>query len=160
MSEGRGEFSVYQFFPDETSEAVLRFVDGKTAVEQAHRLAGSVSGRIGTTVCIRITDGGDNCVFEWKFGLGVTHPRECRPGYWMHETSGILQPVVTDYLEGRPLTDEQIATMRAYLRQWISAPDWRGIEADKLRAGVDELTTHAAIRGWIIRAERAGIDPL
>lgn len=30
-----GEFSVYQFFPDDTSECVAQFVDAGTAVETA-----------------------------------------------------------------------------------------------------------------------------
>jgi hypothetical protein len=75
-----GEFSVYQFFKDQSYEAVLRFVDGKTAVEQARSLSLSVGGRIGTTDRIIITDGGDSTVFEWKFRVGVTYPPQHKTG--------------------------------------------------------------------------------
>lgn len=71
---GDGEFSVYQFFANDSYEEVLRFVDAKTAVEQAHRLTTSIGGRIGTTRRVIITDGGDSTCFEWKFGEGVTFP--------------------------------------------------------------------------------------
>jgi hypothetical protein len=69
-----GEFSVYQFFPDESYEEVLRFTDAKTAVETAKRLTESLGGRLGTTRRIIITDGGDFTCFEWKHGEGVTFP--------------------------------------------------------------------------------------
>lgn len=67
-----GEFSVYQFFPDDSYERVLSFVDGETAVRTAKQLSESVGARIGSTRRIIITDGGDCTCFEWKHGEGVT----------------------------------------------------------------------------------------
>lgn len=67
-----GEFSVCQFFKDESYEYVCRYVDAQTAVETAHRLCACVGARIGTTARVIITDGGDCINFEWKFGKGVT----------------------------------------------------------------------------------------
>jgi hypothetical protein len=81
-------------------------------------------------------------------------------GYWMHETSGVLRPAVEAYLWRRPMTLEQIAAMRAYLRQWIASPQWRGGRIDELRAAVDGLATRRAIRAWIDIAVEEGIDPL
>jgi hypothetical protein len=80
------------------------------------------------------------------------------PGYWINETTGRLRPAIESYLSGGPMTDEQIAAMRAYLRQWIVADDWRGVET--LRWSVDGLTSHAAITQWLDRAIEIGIDPL
>lgn len=71
---GRAEFSVYQFFPDDSCEEVLRFVEAGPAVSMAAQLSQSVGARIGTTVRIIITDGGDFTVFEWLYGKGVTFP--------------------------------------------------------------------------------------
>lgn len=83
------------------------------------------------------------------------------PGYWMHETSGALRPAVRAYLRAEPMSVSHIAAMRAYLRQWISAPAWHGIhELDALRAGVDQLTTPEALDDWIELATELGIDPL
>lgn len=69
-----GEFSVYQFFPNDQYEEVLRFVDGETAVLAAKRLTESLGGRLGTTLRVIITDGWDFVCFEWKHGEGVVFP--------------------------------------------------------------------------------------
>lgn len=82
------------------------------------------------------------------------------PGYWMHETSGVLRPVVTAYLEGKPLTTYQVSLMRNYLRQWIEHPEWMGENIDLLRATVGSLRNRRDIENWLEVAERAGIDPL
>ena len=78
----------------------------------------------------------------------------------MAETSGILRPVIETYLAGDALTCEQIATMRAYLRQWINAPGFLGPIVEELRSGIDALTNRHRITVWLARAEQAGIDPL
>jgi hypothetical protein len=82
------------------------------------------------------------------------------PGYWMHETSGVLRPAIEAYLHNRPMTAEQIAAMRSYLCQWIAADAWMGPEVGELRAGIDGLVSQTAIRQWLGKAEEAGIDPL
>jgi hypothetical protein len=82
------------------------------------------------------------------------------PGYWMHETSGVLRPAVERYLHHKPMTAADIAAIRAYLRQWIAAPGWRGDGIDELRQRIDALTTREAIRGWLDTADDLGIDPL
>jgi hypothetical protein len=91
------------------------------------------------------------------------------PGYWMYETSGVLRPVIEAYLAGGMLTEKDVATMRAYLRQWIESPIWDqnpyiGPEHREwlasLRAGIEELTCRTAIAVWLDRAALAGLDPL
>lgn len=76
----------------------------------------------------------------------------------MAESTGVLRPAVEAYLHGEPLTPEQIAAMRAYLRQWIFA-GWP-CDVEELRAGIDGLTCRTAITAWLNRAEQLGIDPL
>jgi hypothetical protein len=70
--EQAGEFSVCQFFKDESYEYVRRNVDPKTAVEVAHHYCTSVGAQIGTTQRVIITDSGDCVNFEWQFGKGIT----------------------------------------------------------------------------------------
>ena len=82
------------------------------------------------------------------------------PGYWMHETTGVLRPAVEAYLAGDAMTREQVAAMRAYLRQWIAAPAWKGRKARFLRRSIDSLTSREAIRSWLTIASEEGIDPL
>ena len=82
------------------------------------------------------------------------------PGYWMNETSGVLEPVVRRYLGGHELEPAELATMRAYLRQWIGAPGFVGPDIAHLREGLDGITTTAALRAWMGEAFDAGVDPL
>ena len=78
----------------------------------------------------------------------------------MHETSGVLRPAVETYLRGEAMTGEQIAAMRAYLRQWIMAPVWKGPEIEELRGDIDTLTSRATLEYWLDRAGDIAIDPL
>lgn len=71
------EFSVCQFFPDGSYEYVCRDVDAKEASERFAACTRSVGARIGTTVRVIITDGGDFTNMEWKHGDGIVYPPEC-----------------------------------------------------------------------------------
>lgn len=71
---GREEFSVYQFFPDATYERVAWFVDLAEAMRIAKMLTQSLGARVGTTLRVIVTDGGDHTVFEWLHGEGITWP--------------------------------------------------------------------------------------
>jgi hypothetical protein len=90
------------------------------------------------------------------------------PGYWMYETTGVLKPAVKAYLEGGELSPEDIAALRAYLRQWIDADGWdQGAvhQAEKrvlarLRFMVDGLISRETIQVWLQQAASFGIDPL
>jgi hypothetical protein len=82
------------------------------------------------------------------------------PGYWMHETSGVLRPAVLAYLDGKALTGEHVAALRAYFRQWIGAPHWYGPDIEALREGVNALTSRTAIERWLSLALESGIDQL
>lgn len=86
--------------------------------------------------------------------------RPLAPNYWMHETSGVLRPVIMRYFDGADLSERECAIMRSYLRQWISAPGWRGPEIEHLQVSIDSLTSRAAISAWLDVAEENGIDPL
>ncbi len=80
-SHPHGEFSVYQFFPDDTSECVAEFVDAETAVTIAKSYTERPAAKIGIIQRVIITDGGDFTNFEWKYGQGVTYPTpELRAG--------------------------------------------------------------------------------
>jgi hypothetical protein len=69
-----GEFSVCQFFPDESYEYVRRFVSAEEAIEAFKHYANSAGAKIGTTRRVIVTDGGDCINAEWKFGEGLTYP--------------------------------------------------------------------------------------
>jgi hypothetical protein len=88
------------------------------------------------------------------------------PGYWPNEQSGVLRPAIEAYLIASEMTGEQIAAMRAYLRQWICHPIWdtnphgTGNELAGLRDLIDSLTSRAQIDRWLEKAIEIGIDPL
>jgi hypothetical protein len=73
---GMNEFSVYQWFPDGQYEKVERLVSAEVALRRAASLSQSIGARLGTTVRVIITDGGDNITWEWKHGMGVIFPKE------------------------------------------------------------------------------------
>jgi hypothetical protein len=82
------------------------------------------------------------------------------PGYWPNEQTGVLVPVVHAYLRGDSLSDEEVAIMRAYLRQWIMSPVWAGKGIPELRASIDGINSRKDIKRWLNRAFDLGIDPL
>jgi hypothetical protein len=67
-------YNVVQFFEDDTYEYVRRNVSAEDAVKASKHYADSVAAKLGFVTRVIITDGGDSCVFEWKFGVGVTFP--------------------------------------------------------------------------------------
>lgn len=73
-----GEFSVYQWFEDGQYERVRHGVDDQEAVKVAIHYSTSVGAKIGTTVRVIITDGGDLTVWEWKRGEGIVFPPEVK----------------------------------------------------------------------------------
>lgn len=85
------------------------------------------------------------------------------PGYWMREMSGAARKAVAAYFHGC-MTPEDIAVMRAYLRQWIMSPVWKVEGEDdpiiSLRERIDELTSREAFSSWLAAAASIGIDPL
>lgn len=91
------------------------------------------------------------------------------PNYWRGEMSGVLRPAVEAYLDGRVMTQEQIATLRGYIRQWIEASVWdlnpfaepeHFAWLAAMRLACDALDSREAIARWIERAAEKEIDPL
>jgi hypothetical protein len=74
MTDREAEFSVYVFFANGNSMPVRTFIPAGEAVKVAQRYATNPAARLGITKRIIITDGGDDTVFEWKRGKGVTFP--------------------------------------------------------------------------------------
>jgi hypothetical protein len=75
MSE---RFSVYQFFANGSYERVRELVSAEEAVKAARHYTRNVASKLGMIERVIITDGGDDCCFEWKRGEGVTFPPEMR----------------------------------------------------------------------------------
>ncbi|MGL4620696.1 hypothetical protein [Chroococcidiopsis sp.] len=102
--------------------------------------------------------------YNFAFPSGIPH-------YWMYETSGKLKVAIHAYLNHMgsksafPMSDDHIALIREYFRQWIFAPAYmsaEGFEAEKaaLRESVGAIATVRDIDRWLDRANQIGIDPL
>jgi hypothetical protein len=68
------EFSVVEFYSDGYHAYVERRLDAKNAVSLAKRCTDAATVASGFVVKVIITDGGDNTVFQWEHGKGVTFP--------------------------------------------------------------------------------------
>ena len=68
------EFSVAQFLVDGTYEYIACRVGAEEAVHAAKLATESLGAQTGLVTRLIITESGDNTVFEWKHGEGVTHP--------------------------------------------------------------------------------------
>ncbi len=91
------------------------------------------------------------------------------PLYWRNETSGLPEAIAAyldNRIHGTPISDEQIALVRAYLVQWIDAPGWDSNgdtfegELRQLRLSARSLSSPDEIQKWIFKALEIGIDPL
>jgi hypothetical protein len=69
-----GEYSVVQFFADDTYEIVRERVEAKEAVETAKSFTERPAALIGIIKRVIIVDAGDFINFEWRFGEGVVYP--------------------------------------------------------------------------------------
>jgi len=85
QQEGRmetsGEFSVVQFFPDDSYHYVRRFVSQETAFKVVLHYIANVAARMGVTRKVIITDGGDCTIFEWVAEKGIVFPPEVAEKY-------------------------------------------------------------------------------
>jgi hypothetical protein len=67
-------YNLVQFFEDGQYEYVRRNVSAEEAVHASKHYTNSVAAKLGFVTRVIITDSGDSCVFEWKYGVGVTFP--------------------------------------------------------------------------------------
>jgi hypothetical protein len=83
------EFSVIQYFKDGTYEKVREFVDAEEATTTFAHYINNVAAKIGLTVRVIVTDGGDCINMEWKRYEGITFPKS--------ENDPELKKIVRDY---------------------------------------------------------------
>ena len=94
------------------------------------------------------------------------------PKYWRYETTGRLEGPIMRYLEGKPLSHEDVVLIRLYLQQWIDSPVWETRELldrwddcyllllPAMRRKVRTIHDRSGIRRWLVEALDMGIDPL
>jgi hypothetical protein len=72
----RDQYSVVQFFINDTYEYVRRDVSVEEALRAVYHYTHNVAVKVGIIERVIITDGGDSIVFEWKKDKGITFPPE------------------------------------------------------------------------------------
>lgn len=84
------------------------------------------------------------------------------PGYWKHETSGVLAPVVQAYLNGEKLNAFELRIMQNYVYQWVAHPTWKETNGrlQTLILKVAAIETQADLQQCIEAATLLGLDPL
>lgn len=92
------------------------------------------------------------------------------PGYWRDETSGLLAPVVTRYLQGeRALNASEIDILRRYFVQWACASIWDTnphldhegeANLERLRERARAIRAISDVDRWREAALELGMDPL
>jgi SLT domain-containing protein len=79
----------------------------------------------------------------------------------MKEQGGKLKPAILGYLHGGDLDREEIALIKAYLKQWVDHPGWeRGRNLTQLRRMVDHIDSREDISKAVWLAVSMGMDPL
>jgi len=74
IGKSKGEYSVCQFFMDDTYEYVRRFVSAEEAVTAFKHYTTSIAARMGMIKEVIITDGGDCTNCHWVYGKGLVFP--------------------------------------------------------------------------------------
>jgi hypothetical protein len=74
VNELNSEYSVYQFFADDSYEAVKSFVPLSEAMRAFKGCTINVAASVGITSRVIMTDGGDSIIVEWKYNQGITWP--------------------------------------------------------------------------------------
>lgn len=69
------QFNVVQFFESGHYEYVRRNVSPEKALEAFKTYTTNVAARVGITIRVIITDGGDFTNMEWKYGEGLVFPK-------------------------------------------------------------------------------------
>lgn len=87
------------------------------------------------------------------------------PLYWSDEVTGVLPAAVLNFISHcaepdihSPPTADHLALVIGYLRYYINAPCWVGVQG--LRDQAAKMTTAGEIGAWLNDCVRMGLDPL
>lgn len=68
-------FNVYFIYPDGTNTREREWIDAEASVKFAVEATSRPAAQLGMLKEIMITDGGDCCVWHWKYGEGIVWPK-------------------------------------------------------------------------------------
>ncbi len=81
------------------------------------------------------------------------------PRFWMEETTGVLGDAVETYMNGEPLTADQLEVIKLYLRQFIERAVLTGdANRKRLLSQIDKLKTTSDIERFADELSEYGAE--
>ena len=99
--------------------------------------------------------------------LPPDHP--LAPKYWVYEQGDALRPAMLKLIDGKTLTEGDVAVIRDYFVQWVCSPVWDDNphmnaagrqQLQMLREEARQILTGTDIRRWLIKSAQQGVDPV
>ena len=93
---------------------------------------------------------------EYPYPFAVALP----PRFWMDETTGKLAEAIEVYMRTEPLSDEQLALLKVYLRQYVErAVISQDADRRKLLERIEKLRRVADVERLADSLSEAGVEP-
>ncbi|OAN45518.1 hypothetical protein A6A03_14225 [Chloroflexus islandicus] len=93
---------------------------------------------------------------DYPYPFPVARP----PRFWMEETTGRLAAAVERYMQGEPLTADQLEVIKLYLTQYLERAVIEGsADRKRLLSRIDRLRTTRDIERFADELSEVGVEP-
>lgn len=93
---------------------------------------------------------------DYPYPFPVARP----PRFWMEETTGRLAAAVERYMQGEPLTADQLEVIKLYLTQYLERAVIEGsADRKRLLSRIDRLRTTRDIEHFADELSEVGVEP-
>ncbi|MEF3275693.1 MAG: hypothetical protein K6356_15090 [Chloroflexus sp.] len=93
---------------------------------------------------------------DYPYPFPVARP----PRFWMEETTGILAAAVERYMQGEPLSADQLDVIKLYLKQYLErAVIEDSADRKRLLSRIDRLRTTRDIERFADELSEVGVEP-
>ncbi len=93
---------------------------------------------------------------DYPYPFPVARP----PRFWMEETTGRLAVAVERYMQGEPLTADQLEVIKLYLTQYLERAVIEGsADRKRLLSRIDRLRTTRDIERFADELSEVGVEP-
>ncbi len=93
---------------------------------------------------------------EYPYPFPVARP----PRFWMEEITGKLAAAVEQYMQGEPLTSDQLEIIKLYLKQYLErAVIDSSADRKRLLSRIDRLRTTRDIERFADELSEVGVEP-
>ncbi|WP_322493860.1 hypothetical protein [Chloroflexus sp.] len=93
---------------------------------------------------------------DYPYPFPVARP----PRFWMEETTGRLATAVERYMQGEPLTADQLEVIKLYLTQYLERAVIEGsADRKRLLSRIERLRTTRDIERFADELSEVGVEP-